>query len=166
MAGDRFIPDAPMSATRAIDLDGPPEVAFDWLTQMGFGRAGWYSYDWIDNLGRPSAWAINPDWQVRAVGDPVPGGPIDFATLVLEPPHRFALGLLDQPAAGHRIDFTLDFQLDPAADGGSRLVSRARARVEGPLAKPLTTLLEMGDGIMVRRQLLGLAERCRRIQGQ
>ncbi len=161
MAGDRFIPDAPMSATRAIDLACPPEAAFDWLTQMGFGRAGWYSYDWLDNLGRPSAWAIHPEWQVKAEGEPIPAGPVDFVALVVDRPRSFVLGLLDQSVAGHRIGFTLDFRLGPKADGGTRLVSRARTRIEGPLATPLTAALEVGDGIMVRRQLLGLAERCR-----
>ena len=166
MAGDRFIPDAPMSATRAIDLDCPPEAAFDWLTQMGFGRAGWYSYDWIDNLGRPSAREIHPEWQVHAAGDPVPGGPVDFTALVVDRPRSYVLGLLAQGVAGHRIDFTLDFRLGHNPDGGARLVSRARARIDGPLAKPLTALLEVGDGIMVRRQLLGLAERCRTPEGR
>lgn len=192
MVGDDLIDDAAMSATRAIDLGGPPDVAFDWLTQMGFGRAGWYSYDLIDNLGRRSARRIDPEWQVSRAGDRVPGGPVDFTAAVVDPPHAFVLSLLGQRLAGHRIDFTLAYVLspmpcaaaqpaanatdqeppeghrhEPAArpDGndelsGSRLVCRARATIDGPAGRLVVPLLCLGDGIMVRRQLLGIRERC------
>ena len=165
MPGDDLIGDPEMSATRAIDLDCPPGVAFGWLTQMGFGRAGWYSYDLIDNLGRASARRIDPDWQVTRVGDRVPGGPVDFTAAVVDPPHAFVLSLLGQRLAGHRIDFTLAHVLSPTpcATGEpsvSRLVCRARAKIHGPARRLVVPALCLGDGIMVRRQLLGLRERC------
>lgn len=241
MPGDDLVDDPAMSATRAIDLDRPPAEAFGWLTQMGFGRAGWYSYDLIDNLGRRSARRIHPEWQVTRAGDAVPGGPVDFTAHIVDPPHTFVLSLLGQRLAGHRIDFTLAYLLrtgtaltaqppvnatarslpssaakpapDPDArptantptgptadtdaqpataapngqptvsatdraphehlrhepstrtDGidepsGSRLVCRARATIDGPARRLVVPLLCLGDGIMVRRQLLGLRERC------
>jgi hypothetical protein len=40
--------------------------------QIGNGRAGFYSYDWIDNAGRPSAREIIPEYQHVEVGDLVP----------------------------------------------------------------------------------------------
>lgn len=46
-----------------------------WLVQIGLGRAGWYSYDWLDNLGRHSAERIIPKLQHLAVGDLIPLGP-------------------------------------------------------------------------------------------
>jgi hypothetical protein len=54
MPGDQLIPDA-ASTTRAITITAPPEQVWPWLVQLGYGRAGWYSYDWIDNDGHPSA---------------------------------------------------------------------------------------------------------------
>lgn len=178
MPGDDLIDDPAMSATRAIDLDRPPVEAFGWLTQMGFGRAGWYSYDLIDNLGRRSARRIRPEWQVTEAGDLVPGGPVDFTAAVVDPPHTFVLSLLGQRLAGHRIDFTLAYVLSPgtgtsddaparsAGDeepSASRLVCRARATIDGPVGRLVVPVLCLGDGIMVRRQLLGVRERCTRI---
>ncbi len=46
--------------THAITINAPPERVGPWLAQMGAGRAGWYSYDWIDNGGHPSASSIRP----------------------------------------------------------------------------------------------------------
>jgi hypothetical protein len=51
MPGDHLFPDAP-SATRAITIDTQPHDIWPWLVQLGYGRAGWYSYDWIDRQRR------------------------------------------------------------------------------------------------------------------
>ena len=163
MLGDELIVAPSMSATRSIDLGAGPSEVFGWLTQMGFGRAGWYSYDLIDNLGRRSARRIVPQWQVRAAGETVPGGPmVSFSVAVYDPHRAFVLAVLDRRLLGHRIDFTLAYRLDTPGGGraGTRLVSRARASVVGPLGRPASWLLGIGDGLMVRRQLLGLRDRC------
>ena len=68
MPGDDLLPDA-ASTTRAIAIAAPPEQVWPWLVQLGYGRAGWYSYDWIDNDGRPSADRILPELQQLRVGD-------------------------------------------------------------------------------------------------
>jgi uncharacterized protein YndB with AHSA1/START domain len=162
LPGDDLIADPGMSATRSISLNEPPEIVFDWLSQMGFGKAGWYSYDAIDNLARPSATTIKEEWLVTKVGDQVPGGPIDFTVTHLDRPHHLVLAVLDQSLAGHHIDFTLAFRLSPLRNDGTRVVSRARAAVRGPIGEAAVRGLLIGDGIMVRRQLLGLAERCGR----
>ena len=52
MPGDGLIPDA-ASTTRAITIAAPAEQVWPWLVQLGYGRGGWYSYDWIDNDGQP-----------------------------------------------------------------------------------------------------------------
>jgi hypothetical protein len=80
MPGDGLLrPDAP-STTRAITIDAPPEEVFPWLLQIGYGRGGWYSYDWIDNDGEPSVDRIDPALQRLAVGERIemlPGmGPV------------------------------------------------------------------------------------------
>ncbi len=55
-----------------IDIEAPPEQIFPWLKQMGNGRAGWYSYDWIDNLGKTSLKYIEPEFQKIKAGDQIP----------------------------------------------------------------------------------------------
>ncbi len=166
LPGDDLIAEPPVSATRSISLATEPGEVFNWLTQMGFGKAGWYSYDLLDNLGRRSATRLEPSWRVERAGELVPGGPISFEVTHLVRPDHVVLAVLDQGLPGHRVDFTLAYQLRPLGPGGeatgTRLVSRARIRVAGPLGRPATAVLGAGDGVMVRRQLLGLAERCGR----
>ncbi|MFM8437473.1 MAG: hypothetical protein ACKOAX_03270, partial [Candidatus Kapaibacterium sp.] len=86
VVGDDLCPNARIVATRCITIAAPPGDVFPWLRQMGFGRAGWYSYDWIDNLGRKSATNIDPALQTLTAGDIFPGGPADFEAVVVEPP--------------------------------------------------------------------------------
>jgi len=159
VVGDHLVPDARLVATRAIDVDAPPEAVYPWLVQMGFGRAGWYSYDWIDNLGRPSADRIHPEWQDVASGGIVPGGPIDFVVAAAEPPRAFVLQTGRDGRFMGSIWFTLAFEIR-SMDSGSRLVSRVRGRIDLPAGRVIERfVLGPGDGIMVRRQLLNLAAR-------
>ncbi|GAA0246458.1 hypothetical protein ACFFQF_05480 [Haladaptatus pallidirubidus] len=39
-----------MQATRAITIDAPVEDLWPWVVQLGQGRGGFYSYDWLENL--------------------------------------------------------------------------------------------------------------------
>jgi hypothetical protein len=74
MAGDELCPRPQLNATRAVTIAAPPEDIWPWLVQWGWNRAGFYSYDLLDNLGRPSARQILPQFQHLAVGDWVPMG--------------------------------------------------------------------------------------------
>jgi proline iminopeptidase len=38
---------------------------------MGGDRGGWYSWDRLDNGGRPSAREVHPEWQGLSLGDSV-----------------------------------------------------------------------------------------------
>lgn len=159
IVGDDLVPDARLSCTRSIDLAASPADVFPWLVQMGFGRAGWYSYDWIDNLGRPSATEIHPEWQHVEQGDTIPGGPIEFDVAVLDRPTALVLRTPQTGRILRQIDFTLAYELRPTATG-TRLVSRVRCRVDTPLGRLFERLvLGPGDGFMVRRQLLNLRDR-------
>jgi hypothetical protein len=61
--GDEVSPDPDGGATMATTLPALPEGAWPWLVQMGLGREGWYSWDWLDNDGEPSADRIVPKGQ-------------------------------------------------------------------------------------------------------
>ena len=159
MPGDDLFEGPAVVGTRAIDIGAEPSLVFDFLAQMGFNRAGWYSYDLLDNLGRKSATSINQDWLVTSPGELVPGGPLDFVAAVVERPLAYVLQLPRRQALGHSVEFTLAYRLEPI-DSGTRLVSRVRLAVDGPAGLPLSKALLIGDGLMVRRQLRGLQERC------
>jgi hypothetical protein len=61
MPGDVDVPRPTFNATRAVTVAARPDQIWPWLIQIGVGRAGWYSYDWLDNLGRHSAERIRAD---------------------------------------------------------------------------------------------------------
>ena len=76
LPGDELLADADVVSTRAITIDAPPSDVWPWLVQMGSGRGGAYTYDWIENLfglEMRSADTIHPEWQNLAVGDVIPG---------------------------------------------------------------------------------------------
>src|SRR3546814_3812811 len=36
-------------STRAVTINARPQNIWPWLVQMGYGRGGFYSYDWLEN---------------------------------------------------------------------------------------------------------------------
>src|SRR5213082_3723487 len=77
LPGDELPPGAGIVATRAITIDAPPAAIWPWLVQMGSGRGGAYTYDWIENLfglGMHSADEILPQFQGLKLGDEIPLG--------------------------------------------------------------------------------------------
>lgn len=162
--GDDLCPNARIVATRCITIAAPPEAVFPWLRQMGFGRAGWYSYDWIDNLGRKSATSIEPHLQTLAAGGVLPGGPADFEAVIVDPPRALVMRLTKKGRATKSTNFVLSYELRECPEG-TRLVTRMRARIDapgGPIIEKL--LLAPGDGIMLRKQLLNVAQRAQSTQ--
>ena len=99
--GGELVPDGTRASTMAVTIDAPPTQVWPWLVQMGWDRAGWYSWDRLDNGGRPSAQELHPEWQHLSVGDYLkawsPGGPMDaWEIAALEPGHFLGLrGLSD-----------------------------------------------------------------------
>ena len=157
MPGDDLCPRPQLNATRAVTVAAPAEDIWPWLAQWGWNRAGFYSYDLLDNLGRPSARQVLPQFQHLAVGDWVPmGGKPTPATAYrvarLEPG---ALMLWEKPSG------TWLWLLEPAAAGHTRLITRLRSRYTW--AKPAIVteliLMEIGDPFMMRKCLLGIKQR-------
>ncbi len=48
--GDDLVPDPTYQATLAVTVDAPARDIWPWLMQLGNGRGGLYSYDWLDRL--------------------------------------------------------------------------------------------------------------------
>ena len=91
LPGDDLVPATTAIETRGITIDAPPEAVWPWLVQMGYGRAGWYSYDRLDMKGK-SAVTLVPEWGSIAVGDVVPMAPgSGFSVRVVEPGHALVL---------------------------------------------------------------------------
>lgn len=62
-------------STRSITINAEPAAVWPWLVQVGCGRAGFYSNDLRDNLGRPSATTIIRELQDLEIGHWVPMSP-------------------------------------------------------------------------------------------
>ncbi len=156
LPGDDLVSRPSFDATRAITIAAPPEQIYPWLVQMGLGRAGWYSYDVLDNLARPSATEILPQHQQVQIGDVVPMSPdgqLGMQVLGFEPDSWLLWG----DGVG---DTTWVWSIQPAPDGTSRLVSRIRMRYRWMSPSILFSLLvEFFDIVMMRRAMLGIRDR-------
>jgi hypothetical protein len=163
LPGDELLASPDIVSTRAVTVDGPPSAIWPWLLQMGSGRGGAYTYDWIENLfglGMHSANEVLPEFQDVNVGDEFRLGPNRpmMRVEVLDPERVFALRLEDET-------WVWIFGLFPV-DGMTRLVSRNR--IATPNASPIMRLfnllfMEPGSLIMERKMLLGIKQRAERL---
>ena len=172
--GDDLVPGGKRGATMAVTIDAPPSAVWPWLVQMGCDRGGWYSWDRLDNGGRPSAERIHPEWQDVAVGDRMrstPSGSAWFEVAALDRDRflalRAPLDLRGRPfdTSGVRphlySDSVWSFQLKELPGERTRLV------VSGYAAQRPKPLLRMADllfwepahWIMQRRQFAELKRR-------
>jgi hypothetical protein len=145
MPGDELLPAGAASTTRAVEIHATPPAVFPWLRQIGFGRGGWYSYDWIDNDGRPSVGTIEPALWLE-VGDRIemlPGvGPI---VREIVPDHCIV-------SAGDSDSWCL--LLESTTDGDTRLISRWRQAWPHTIATRLwIAIVDPGAFIMERKML-------------
>jgi hypothetical protein len=162
LPGDDLLTDPDVITTRAIHLGVPPARTWPWLVQMGPGRAGAYTYDWIENLAglnMHSADEIIPEYQHLEVGDGWrlgARGPV-LRVASIEPDTSLVLRSDDG-------NWVWAFVLARAGTG-SRLVSRNRIRQPGAswLGGMITRyVMEPGSLVMERKMLLGIKERAER----
>lgn len=153
MPGDELIPNAG-SATRAITIAATPADVWPWLVQIGYGKAGWYSYDWIDNDFKPSADHVLPEYQDLQVGDKI----------LMMPDMGFVVGSIDEERSIVSVledgstSWCLGLYPNPA--GGTRLVSRWRPKFDvTPATVAMTALAEPGTFIMEQKMLRTIRDR-------
>ena len=165
MPGDELIADPDMLATRAITINAPPRAIWPWLVQMGSGRGGAYTYDWIENLfglDMKSTDEILVEHQTLEVGDLLPIGAKGPAMRVeVLDRERFLVFRLGDG------NWVWIFGLYPE-NSATRLVSRNRILVpEASIPRRLFNLaiMEPGSLVMERKMLLGIKERAERLKG-
>jgi hypothetical protein len=169
--GGDLIPGAGRSATMAVTIDAPPSRVWPWLVQMGVDRAGWYSWDRLDNFGRHSAERVHPEWQEISVGDrltAMPDGSMWWEVAALEPERflclRASIDLRGRPfePTGTRPRFSTDstwgFLLEALPDGRTRLVVSGYWSLQPGWLQPISSflVLEPSHWIMQTRQFATL----------
>lgn len=162
MPGDDAVPTAHFNATRAITINAPPTLVWPWIVQMGYKRAGFYTYALLDNAGFESASEILDEYQRPRVGDWMPmAGVVNETTAFKVKDFETDTWLLwEKP------DSTWAWKLVALPDGGTRLITRLKQRYqwESPgMALFTLLLLEFGDFPMMRRVLMGIKERAERL---
>jgi hypothetical protein len=169
--GDELVPEADVVEMRVVTVKAAPAAIWPWLVQIGQGRAGFYSFDWLENVAgakMKNARGINPDWQHLQVGDILPVEPSGrgFKVSLLEPERALVIGGRKGEAGVLEVftqrapAFSWAFILVPLDSERTRLISRWRGRIQPSLWITLTDLfVEPLDFLMTRQMLLGIKKR-------
>lgn len=166
LPGDELVAEPADQVTRAISIDAPPEAVWPWIAQLGADRAGFYSYEWLENLfglGIRNSDVIVPEWQQRSVGDLVLAdarGSGGWLVTRIDPGEAMVLQVAD--VAEHRPirrderlgwEFLWSFVVRPVDEGRTRLLVRERTGFGNPLARLLLSPLGFVSFVMSRRML-------------
>jgi len=157
MPGDELVPGSKSFCTRAITIDAPPAAVWPWLVQVGFGKAGFYANDLLDNVGHPSADRILEKFQHPKVGDWMPmfskvNDATAFKIAAIKPAEELVWAKPDSTWAWTLTD----------TGGHTRLVTRVRIlhRWHRPADALISlALMEFGDFPMMRKMLRTLKQR-------
>jgi hypothetical protein len=118
LPGDEFIAHPMVEWTRGTTVQAAAEQVWPWLAQMGYGRGGWYTPQWVDLFANrwvfgvrhpfpASANQLLPGYQQVAVGDLICDGP-DYASyfrvLRVDPGHAVVYHSIRHPRRGSPID--------------------------------------------------------------
>jgi hypothetical protein len=155
LPGDELVPNPAAQSTRAITINAPPEVVWQWLMQIGQDRAGFYSYDWLENLFGSDIHngnEIRPEWQQRATGERVPLVPPGF----LGSPPDFGPTAITDPGRSLILTGWGTFVLQPVDSHTTRLIVRDRS----PSASLFNRLVtDPVYGVMEKQMLRGIKAR-------
>ncbi len=182
LPGDDLTPHPKVATTRAITIQAPAAAVWPWLAQIGYRRAGWYSYDGIHRLlrcagsvddPRRSARRIIPELQGLQVGDRIHiAAPLGYEVVAIEPGRALVLhSRVDTrtgqpwdpggPLPDKYLNASWVWYLDPVGANETRLIVRFRQDYDRSLLNELMygVITKLGGFLMERKTLLGLKER-------
>ncbi len=152
---ERWFDDVPgprVRIVRAVSIDAPPEVVWQWIAQNGRG-AGWYSWERLDNGGRDSARHIVQWIPEPAVGDAAAAGYLRH----LEPGRELVWWAPNDPLLGAATWSSWQYTVSPEGDG-SRLMMRVDMAAVGALRRLPLLATPLVDAIMAQRQFRNLKD--------
>ncbi len=156
MPGDEMVREPSFNATRAVTIHTSAENIYPWIVQMGVTRAGWYSYDLLDNLARRSAERIMTEHQTIQIGDVIPMSPDGKQGMRVKDFSKNKWMLWWD----NKGDSSWVWEIHPDGEANSRLVTRVRVKYRLlSLAIAFNLLVEFFDIIMMRKCMLGIKRR-------
>lgn len=167
LPGDELIPHPSLVATRAISVRSSADRVWPWIAQLGQGRGGFYSYDWLENLfgcDIHSADRIVPGWQDVAIGDDVRLAPeVALSVAAVDPGRSLVLrGGVPMGTVAPPYDFTWSFALQDGPDGTTRLLVRERYGYRRGWAPFVVEPVELVSFFMHEKMLRTIKERAER----
>jgi hypothetical protein len=154
MSADDLIPEPIASITHGITINAPSTNVWPWLAQMGAGRAGWYSWDFIDNGGVKSARSIlaeHQDIEAGQIFPAIPGAGDVFVLQDLVPGKHLVLCV---PASSGGFLVSWEFILVPLADKVTRLL--VRGRIADNWLKDTGGQVDPGSGPILIERVYGI----------
>ncbi len=169
LPGDEVSPPTFLRSTMAVTIDAPPERIWPWIVQMGWSRAGFYSYNKVEDLfglDLHNANSIHAEWQDLKVGDTVWMGHPRLKDLFpqtrvarLEPNRALVLAILG-PVGTEEPTGAWSFVLQPIDAESTRVLVRLQVYPPPLMGKAIFYFfMEPSHFIMQRGGLLGLKER-------
>ncbi|WP_193508852.1 SRPBCC family protein [Cryobacterium sp. BB736] len=177
LPGDDFVQHPKMHSTRAVTIHATPDEVWPWLVQMGYGRAGFYSFDQSEKAAHDAdperSRRILPEFQQLSVGDVIPWGEKNegIPVRMLEAGSVLSLGGTMDASTGKfvgataarpedPVDVSWTFVLKPVGETSTRLITRTRVAYSSPMiGAAVRGFVEPGQYLMERKLLLGIKER-------
>ena len=164
LPGDDIIASPDLTATRAITIGTPAGQVWPWIAQLGQGRGGFYSYDFLENLvgcDIHSASRIVPQWQDVGLGDQIKLAPqVALAVAAVQREESLVLrGGVPMGNTSPPYDFTWAFVLKDEPGGTTRLLVRERYAFRRPWARVLVEPVEAVSFVMSQKMLRGIRDR-------
>jgi len=158
LPGDDWISRADLQATRGITVHAAEVAVWPWVAQLGQGRGGFYSYDFLENLvgcDIHSATRVIPDLQAVRIGDTIRLAPeVGLAVVEVAPPSVLVLrGGVPIGGARPPFDFTWAFVLREEPGARTRLLVRERYRYLSWWVGPMVELVELVSFLMTQKML-------------
>ncbi len=149
--GDEFVPRPRSGFTQAITIHAPIETVWPWVVQIGQDKAGFYSYEFLENLvgcNIHNSAQVQPEWQSLARGDLLKLHPaVGMDVTWVEPQHGFVTRTLmsatgtplkeDEPIPANATRITWGFFVTPVNKDTCRFISRWRIDYPATLANNL-----------------------------
>jgi hypothetical protein len=167
LPGDSLLRETDLTATRAISINAAAAQVWPWLAQLGQGRGGFYSYDFLENLvgcDIHSADHIVAEWQGLELKDEVRLAPqVSLYVAAIERGRSVVLrGGIPLGSKSPPYDFTWAFVLREKPDGTTRLLVRERYAYTRPWASLIVEPAEAASFVMTQKMLRGIKNRAER----